>query len=399
MNAARKGTNCLDTIDSPFYISQTKEKVYPSKEVIPMPTSARVAVLPQEKGPLKIIGVQLPDPGPLEVLVKQFSSGICHSQLHQIHSRRNNPVILGHESTGVVLAKGSEVSHVKEGDHVMVTWVPRNKEANPRIAQDASLKLPDGTLAKSQNVFTWADHTLADEQFVVQIPKDAAKDVTAVIACAVMTGAGAVLYTAGVKKGESVAVFGVGGVGLSAIAAAKVVGADPIIAVDLDEGKLEFARLFGATKTVNASKEDPVAAIRNLTSHAGLFDFIKRPVSGVDFAFDCIGVKVTMEQILPAVRTGVFGGSSGGTAVLVGVPQTKVELNAVDILVNEKKYIGSFGGSCRPDRDFPMFLDWHKNGQLDLNALVTKRFSLDQINEAVAALEAGQIQGRAILEF
>jgi Zn-dependent alcohol dehydrogenase len=188
-------------------------------------------------------------------------------------------------------------------------------------------------------------------------------------------------------------------VGLSALAAAKVEGADPIIAVDLDDGKLEFARRFGATVTINASKEDPVKAIRKVTEHVGIFDPLKRPVAGVDFAFDCIGQKVTMEQILRVVRAGTFGDSVGGTAVLVGIPQTKMEMNALDILINEKKFIGSNGGSCHPDRDFPIFLEWHKSGRLDLNALVTERFTLDQVNEAVAALEAGRIQGRAILEF
>ncbi len=364
-----------------------------------MPTPARVAVLPKDKGPLSIVQVLLPDPGPHEVVIKQFSSGVCHSQLHQIHNPRTTPVVLGHESRGVVIAKGSNVSHVKEGDSVMVTWVPRNKAVNPRITQAATLKLPDGSLAVSQNVFTWADRTIADEQYVVRVPEDTAKDVTAVIPCAVMTGAGAVLYTAGVRKGESVAVFGVGGVGLAAIAAAKVVGASPIIVVDLDDKKLEFARQFGATETVNASQEDPVKAIQKMTRNEGAYDCWKRPVMGVDYAFDCIGKKITMEQILLAARTGSFGESAGGTAVLVGVPQTKVELDALDIMINEKKYIGSMGGSCHPDRDFPLFLEWYKSGLLDLNALVTVRFTLDQVNEAVAALEAGHIQGRAILEF
>ena len=364
-----------------------------------MPTSARVAVVPQEPGPLTVMELRLPDPGPHQVVVKQFSSGICHSQLHQIHEKRTAPVLLGHESTGVVTAKGSEVTHVKEGDHVMVTWVPRNKEQNRRVAQIATLALPGGTVAVSQNVFTWADWTIADEQFVVRISKDAPTGTTAIIGCAVMTGAGAVLYTAGVKKGESVAIFGVGGVGLSAIAAAKVVGANPIIAVDLDDAKLAFAKKFGATHALNASKEDAVKAIRKMTTRPECFDFINRPVSGVDYAFDCIGRKVTMEQILPVVRTGSFGEADGGTAVLVGIPQTKVELNAMDIVVNEKKYIGSMGGSCRPDRDFPMFLDWHRTGKLDLDALVTERFKLDQVNDAIAALEGGRVFGRAIFEY
>ncbi|MEX2080221.1 MAG: zinc-binding dehydrogenase [Dehalococcoidia bacterium] len=363
-----------------------------------MPTPARVVVLPKDAGPLQVQEVSLPDPGPFQVVVKQFSSGVCHSQLHQMHRPRNAPVVLGHESTGVVLARGKEVRHVKEGDRVMVTWVPRDGENTSRPPEMASIGLTDGSSARA-GVFTWADHTIADEQYVVAMPGDVRTDVTAIIGCAVMTGAGAVYHTAAVQKGESVAVFGVGGVGLSALTAAAVIGADPIIAVDLDEAKLAFAKKFGATIGVNASECDPVARIRELTPRGEERDMLGNPVAGVDYAFDCIGLRVTMEQILPAVRPGVLGRSTGGTAVLVGVPQTPVELDARDLLVNEKKYIGSIGGSCRPDRDFPMFIRWYKEGDLDLEALVTARYTIDQINEATDALQSGKISGRAILEF
>jgi Zn-dependent alcohol dehydrogenase len=199
-----------------------------------------------------------------------------------------------------------------------------------------------------------------------------------------------------VKKGQSVAIFGVGGVGLSAIAAAKVVEADPVIAVDLDEDKLEFAKKFGATHGVNASQGNPIEAIRDITrKHIGG----GAEVFGADYVFDCIGVRQTMEQILPAARNGILGAQTGGTAVLVGVPMTEATLDARDLLINEKKYIGSIGGSCRPDRDFSMFLRWYAEGDLDLDALVTRRFKIDEINEAVHALEQGHIAGRAILEF
>ena len=352
-----------------------------------MPTAARVVVLPKETRTLRVEQVNLPDPGPNQVVVKQFYSGVCHSQLHQMHRPRTDNVILGHESTGVVLKAGSNVSHIKEGDRVMVTWVARNRDVLNRPLEPAVLDLPDGTKALSQNVFTWADHTIADEQYVVKMAEDVPTDVTSIIGCAVMTGAGAVYHTAGVKEGQSVAIFGVGGVGLSAVVAAAVVGANPIIAVDLSEDKLEFAKRFGATIGVDASKVDAVEEVKRLTG------------GGADFAFDCIGVKKTMEQILPAVRSGVVGGESGGTAVLVGVPMTTAELDMRDMLINEKIYKGSIGGSCKPDRDFPMFVRWFKEGQLDLNAMVTTRFKLDQINEATTALQKGQIAGRAILEM
>ncbi len=361
-----------------------------------MPTPARVVVCPQGPGPLRIEEVDLPDPGPHQVVVRQFASGVCHSQLHQMHGPRERQQLLGHESTGVVVAAGSAVGHVREGDRVMVTWVVRDPEAT-RLPEPASLTLTDGSVAYSQNTFTWADQTIADEQYVVPLPGDAPTDVTAIIGCAVMTGSGAVYHTAGVRRGESVAVFGVGGVGLSAIAAAAVVGADPIIAVDLSEEKLDFAKRFGATIGVNASEVDPVARIHELTARPGELRLNGEPVSGVDYAFDCIGVRQTMEQIMPAVRGGVIGRSTGGTAVLVGVPQTPVELDARDMLIAEKKYIGSIGGSCRPDRDFPMFLRWYHEGELDLDALVTARYPLDAIIEATEALETGAISGRSIL--
>ncbi|HAK51250.1 MAG TPA: alcohol dehydrogenase [Gammaproteobacteria bacterium] len=364
-----------------------------------MPTPARVVVLPQETGPLDIIELELPDPAPYQVVIKQFASGICHSQLHQMHNPRETPILLGHESTGSVLAVGSEVSHVAPGDTVLVTWVPRNVTEGSRLAEPASLELPNGETAYSQNVFTWSDHTIADEQYVVKVSDDIDKEVTSIVGCAVMTGAGAVENTAAVKKGDSVAIYGVGGVGLSAVVAAKALGADPIIAVDLDEEKLAFARQFGATHTINAGDDNPIRAIKNLTTSETKASITTRPVSGADFVFDCIGLKQTMEQIVPSARTGFFGAEPGGTAVLVGVPQTTVELNAADILHSEKKFIGSIGGSCSPDRDFPRYLEWFEKGLLDLNALVTERYALDDINEASKALESGKVSGRSIMVF
>lgn len=359
-----------------------------------MTTRARVVVQPPGHVPLRVEEVNLPDPGPHQVVVRQFCSGVCHSQLHQMHRDREQPIVLGHESTGVVLARGKEVTHVTEGDHVMVTWVARTADAT-RLPEAASLALPDGSTARAQGVFTWADHTLADELYVVKMPPDARTDVTAIIPCAVMTGAGAVLHTAGVKEGHSVAVFGVGGVGLAAVAAASVVGADPIVAVDLHDAKLDLARKFGATHAINASNDDPVARIRELTS----VSVGARQLSGVDFAFDCIGHAATTRQILSAARGRAPGTTRGGTAVLVGIPTAPLELNGMEIIGGGKNFTGSLGGSCVPDKDFAIFLDWFASGKLDLDALVTDRYKLDDINDATQALEAGRIAGRAILEL
>ena len=365
-----------------------------------MPTPARVVVVPPHAGPLEIQDLTLPDPGPYQVVVKLLSSGVCHSQLHQMHAPRQSPVVLGHEATGTVVAKGKRVTHVKEGDTAIVTWVPRNAPRTKRCPDPATVRVAGGAEAMSQNVFCWADHTIADEQFVVKVPDNIQKDVTAIIGCAVITGAGAVKNTARVKPGESVAVFGVGGVGLSAIAAAREAKANPIIAVDLNEAKLDFAVKFGATHKVNASQGDPVQAIREITTEGqGAYDILRRPIAGVDWAFDCIGVKITMEQIVDCSRSGHFGAREGGCGVLVGVPQTRPEINAIDLLINEKRFIGSIGGSCHPDRDFPVFLDWHQRGILDLNQLVTARYKLDDINQATHDLESGTIFGRAILDL
>ena len=156
------------------------------------------------------------------------------------------------------------------------------------------MELPDGRTATSINVFTWATHTIADEMYVVKVPDDIDRESDSIIGCAVITGAGAVLHTAQVQAGDSVAIIGVGGVGLSAVAAAAQLGADPIIAVDLDDTKLEFAKKFGATHGVNASDVDAVAAIKELTPVEGQFDILRQPVSGVDYAFDCIGHASTM---------------------------------------------------------------------------------------------------------
>jgi Zn-dependent alcohol dehydrogenase len=355
--------------------------------------------VPEGSGPLRIESVTLPDPGPEQVVVKLIASGICHSQLHEIHGPRATDAVLGHEATGTVVAVGSRVTHVGVGDTVLVTWIARTALPPTRPLLPAWVDQASGRRALSQGVFCWADHTIADELYVVKLPNDARTDVTCIIGCAVMTGAGAVINTAQVKPGQSVAIFGAGGVGLCAIAAAREAGADPIIAVDLDEAKLRTARHHGATQTVDASQVDPVERIRELTPSPGCVDMLGQPVAGVDFAFDCIGAAETARQILPSARNKTLGSDERSTAVMVGIPREALSVEAIDLLMHEKHLTGSIGGSCRPDRDVPIFLDWFARGALDLDALVTRRFALDQINEAVAALEKGQIEGRAILEL
>ena len=212
-------------------------------------------------------------------------------------------------------------------------------------------------------------------------------DLCSIVGCAVLTGAGAVIHTTRVQPGDSVAVFGVGGVGLSAVRAAAIRGADPIIAVDLRADKLALAREFGATHAVNASTVDPVEAVVDLSG------------GGVDYAFDAIGVRQTTETINQVTRPGSMGaGNEGGTAVLIGVPGHEMTLDPRTMLSAHRRYVTSFGAS-RPDRDFPIFLRWYRDGLFPLDKLVTDRYRLQQINEACAALKAGEIMGRAILEY
>jgi Zn-dependent alcohol dehydrogenase len=363
-----------------------------------MSVTARIAVLRGSGGLLAIEEVVLPEPLPHQVVVRQYATGICHTQLHQMHGHRGGSLLLGHESTGVVLAAGAEVTAAQVGDKVVVTWIPCRPLAGRAIEQPG-IVLGDGSRPRVSNgVFTWADHTVIDEVLISPLPADAPADVASVVGCAVMTGAGAVIRTAGVTAGQSVAVFGVGGVGVSAIGAAAVSGASPIIAVDLDPEKLELARRFGATHLIDATQEDAVKAIRAITRRDGEVDLAGRPVEGVDFAFDCIGARQTMQQILDAVRYGRSGDDASGTAILVGMPQGSIELDTKSIF-RGKGYRGSIAGGCVPDRDFPIFLDWHAAGLFDLAALVTARYPLDEINVATTALAEGKVLGRAVIEF
>ena len=366
-----------------------------------MPTATRLVVV-EPDGRLHIEAVTLPDPDTGQVVVELAASGICHSQLADIDMAKamGRPMTLGHEATGVVTAVGAGVDSVSVGDRVFVTWLPRDGGPLPEPPWSATVELTDGRTIGCHNVFTWAEHTICDEQFVVPMPSDLPDDITSIIGCAVMTGSGAVKNTAGVASGDSVAVFGVGGVGISAIVAAKMAGADPIIAVDLFDDKLEWARRQGATHGINASQADPVATIHELTTEPGQTNIMGLPVSGVDWAFDCIGGDTVVTQLLPSCRSQPLGTTRRGTAVLVGiVTLPELAVNVGDLLMNEKRLAGCIGGSSVPGRDFPVFCDWFRSGDLDLGAIVTRRYRLDDIAEAARALDAGEITGRAIIEY
>jgi Zn-dependent alcohol dehydrogenase len=346
--------------------------------------------------PMVVDDIDLPDPGPTQVLVRQFATGVCHSQLHELN-RANPalPLVLGHESTGVVAGVGDQVTHVKDGDHVLVTWVQRNATRHSPRPTPANVtyrgqQINFGAPAFT-GTFTWSRDTVVDQQLVVPLDKGVATDVTSIIGCAVMTGAGAALNAAQVRPGNSVAVIGVGGVGLCVVQACANLSADPIIVVDVADEKLDFACKFGATIGINARREDPVARVRELMGG--------EPTSGVDFAFDAIGIGRTMEQILHMARARRPGERDGGVAVLVGVPHGETPTLPMHMLFGGKLYRGAPGGCSTPDHDFPLLVRWFKEGKMPLDLMVTRRYRLEQINEACEALARGEIAGRSIVEF
>lgn len=349
-----------------------------------MRTRAALQTAPDQR--LIVDEIEVPDPLPDQVVVKLASSGVCHSQLHGMHdSQQPRPMVLGHEGAGVVTAVGRDVTHLSEGDHAIVTWVPRTPQTGRKDAT------PVGATYREELVhglvYTWGEDSLANADYVVPISKEHPMDVSSIVGCAVLTGAGAVLHTAKVRPNDSAAVFGAGGVGLCAIQMAALLQAYPIVAVDLQDSKLDFAREFGATHTVNASEVDPVEAIVDITS------------GGADFAFDAIGLRITNEQILPATRSGGPGADNiGGMAVMIGWPGNEMTLDPGHFMRHQRQYRGSLGATY-PDKDFEMYLRWHQQGKFPLDKLVTKRYTLDQINQACDDLESGQILGRSIIEY
>ncbi len=349
---------------------------------------SKAAIQVEYGGPLVIEEIDLPDPGPNQVTVRNFASGVCYSQVHQLRdSGLPRPMGLGHEGSGVVTRVGKEVTHVKEGDHVISSWVPRIPISGLPVSRPTGATFQGRPVIADGDVYTWSEHMVTFAEKVVPMSPSDPTDITCLVGCALLTGAGAVLNTANVGVGQSVAVFGVGGVGLSAIGAAAIAGADPIIAVDLVDRKLQFAREFGATHAINASNNDPVAAIRAI-----------KP-AGVDYALDAVGAPATTLQILEAARQGgPRADNQGGMAVLLGIPVSTVSIDLNAILLYQRHYCGSLGAT-KPETDFPLFLEWLRADKFPLGKLVTNRYSLEQIEEARVALEEGQILGRAIIEI
>ncbi len=347
-----------------------------------------VAVIHDKHGePLSLDEIQISPPGEDDVVVQMFASGICGSQLYNLSSPNVPlPELLGHEGTGVVIQAGRNVKHVQEGDHVMVSWMPYNATAKTEYLQWQEVMWKNQPIRSV--IFTWAQHSIMHSQFVSKMDKDLEKYSLAVMGCAGITGYGSVLNSVKVNPEQSVVIFGVGGLGVLAANAAHNLKANPIIAVDIDNEKLEFSKKFGITHTINSKESNAVEEIQRLTD------------GGADYVFDMVGTPEIREKTILAAKPGIAGYCEGGTTVLVGFSAGQSELNATrSILMGQRTYKGSRGGACIPARDFPIFYQLFRDGKLLLEESVTRRVKLAQINEVIDDFLAGKVLGRAIIEI
>jgi S-(hydroxymethyl)glutathione dehydrogenase/alcohol dehydrogenase len=358
----------------------------------------RAAVMRALKAPLTIEEIQIGTPGPHEVLVRTVATGVCHSDLHVMEGALPStlPTVLGHEPAGVVEQVGSDVRQVAPGDHVIgclsvfcghceycVAGRPNlcGGEATARGAAEAPrLFTPDEPIAQFAHLSAFAERMLVHENALVKIRPDMPLDRAALIGCGVTTGLGAALNTAKVRPGQTAAVIGCGGVGLSIIQGCRLAGAARIIAIDTADWKLDLARQLGATDAVSASG-NPVAAVVEMTA------------GGVDYAFEAIGLPATVRQAVRMTR-------KGGTTVLVGVVPMGVDvaLPGADIVLREKSILGCMMGSNRFRLDMPRYVDLYLQGRLKLDEMISARLPLGQVNDALEALRQGTA-ARSVLVF
>ncbi|MFJ4286550.1 S-(hydroxymethyl)mycothiol dehydrogenase [Paenarthrobacter nicotinovorans] len=354
-------------------------------------------VVVRSKGaPATLETVLVPEPGPGEALVDILTSGVCHTDLHYKLGGISDdfPFLLGHEATGVVSAVGPDVTDVAPGDGVVLNWraVCGNcracKRGEPQYCFNThnatqKMTLEDGTeLSPALGIGAFIEKTLVAAGQCTKVDPEADAAAVGLLGCGVMAGLGAALNTGGVKRGDSVAVIGCGGVGVAAIAGAALAGATTIIAVDIDAKKLERAKDLGATHTVDSSAGDPVEEIRALT---GGF--------GADVVIDAVGRPETYKQAF-------YARDLAGTVVLVGVPtpEMTLELPLLDVFGRGGSLKSSWYGDCLPSRDFPMLVDLYKQGKLDLDAFVTERISIDQVEEAFDKMHHGAVL-RSVVEL
>ena len=339
--------------------------------------------------PVSVQTILVPDPGPGEALVAVQACGVCHTDLHYREGGINDafPFLLGHEAAGVVEAVGPGVTHVAVGDFVVLNWravcgqcraCKRGRPWYCFATHNATQKmtLADGTaLSPALGIGAFADKTLVAAGQCTKVDPTADPAAAGLLGCGVMAGFGAAVNTAPVGQGDTVAVLGCGGVGDAAIAGAVYAGARRVIAVDLDDRKLEWARGFGATHTVNAGTEDVVARLRELTDGFG-----------PDVVIDAVGRPETFRQAFDARDL-------AGTAVLVGVPNPTMQFSIplIEVFGHGGQLKSSWYGDCLPERDFPLLVELWQQGRFPLDAFVSERIALDGVEEAFHKMERGEV--------
>ncbi|MFF3765657.1 S-(hydroxymethyl)mycothiol dehydrogenase [Streptomyces sp. NPDC001922] len=361
-----------------------------------MTQHVRGVVAPGKGEPVRVETIVIPDPGPGEAVVKVQACGVCHTDLHYREGGINDefPFLLGHEAAGVVESVGDGVTDVAPGDFVILNWravcgeCRACKRGHPwycfathNARQPMTLK--DGTaLSPALGIGAFAEKTLVAAGQCTKVDPSASPAAAGLLGCGVMAGLGAAINTGNVGRGDSVAVIGCGGVGNAAVAGARLAGASKIIAVDVDERKLELARSLGATHTVNARTADVVKGVQELT---GGF--------GADVVIEAVGRPETYQQAF-------YARDLAGTVVLVGVPtpEMRLELPLLDVFGRGGALKSSWYGDCLPSRDFPVLIDLYLQGRLDLDAFVSETIGLDDIEEAFAKMHRGDVL-RSVVAF
>ncbi|WP_166268169.1 zinc-binding dehydrogenase [Marinobacter caseinilyticus] len=367
-----------------------------------MSREARAVVCRAWDQPIQVETIQVAAPKRNEITIKVAACGVCHSDLSAATGKIQYPppLVLGHEAAGVVIEVGEGVTEFQEGDHVVSSFISmcgkcrqcvRGRPVLCENARKAMFTLPDGTVRTTDadgndlNVFgacgVMAEYATLHVDNAVKIEQDVPLQNAALVGCAVMTGVGAVFNTAKLEPGSRAAVFGVGGVGLNAIQGCQTAGAEMIVAVDTHAGKLEMARQFGATHTINANEvEDVARAVKKLTG-------------GVDYAFECVGAGAVVAQAYKCL-------GRGGTAVVVGVadPKDKTSIGTLSLPADERTLKGSWLGSARPQHDFPRIIALYKAGKLKLDELVTRTYSVEEAPQAFDDMVAGK-NARGVIVF
>ena len=354
-----------------------------------MSSQVRGVVAAEKGAPVRLETVVVPDPGPGEALVRVRACGVCHTDLHYRQGAINDdfPFLLGHEAAGTVEAVGEGVTNVAPGDYVVLAWrapcgVCRScRRGRPWYCFESAnaaqpMTLADGTpLSPALGIGAFAEKTLVAAGQAVKVDPAARPEAAGLIGCGIMAGFGAAVNTGGVGRGDTVAVFGCGGVGDAAIAAAALAGARVVVGVDVDARKLEWARRFGATHTVDAALADPVEAIKDLTDGFG-----------ADVVIEAVGRPETYRQAF-------FARDLAGILVQVGVPDPSmtIELPMIELFGRGGALKSSWYGDCLPSRDFPVLIDLYLSGRLDLDGFVSETIRLEGVEEAFARMERGEV--------